>query len=112
MRMGRRIAATLRRTAIHAGPAERGIIFFVEHVFARFGRAQDVARMLRLFLRHAQLHSADRQTPFPIRQGEVFVAQVRVDALRGQQAAGDMRFDRIVVVGDGNEHKFMPGRRA
>src|SRR5690606_5544967 len=44
------------------------------------------------------------QPPFPVRQRQMLVAHVRIDALGHQQAARDLRLDRIEMAGDGGEH--------
>src|SRR5690606_5473126 len=54
---------------------------------------------------HAQLHPAHGQPPLPVRHRQVLVAKVRLDALRQQPPARQVRLDRIGVVGDGGEHR-------
>src|SRR5690606_34674173 len=53
---------------------------------------------------HAHPRAADGQPPFPVRQRQMLVAHVRIDAFGRQQAARDLRLDRIEIAGDGGEH--------
>jgi hypothetical protein len=72
------------------------------HVRASLQRAQDFACTFRLRIRYPQL-DADRQPPLPVRQRDLVVADMRVDPFGREQAARDVRFDRIVVAGDDGE---------
>src|SRR5690606_9127045 len=76
----------------------------VDRILARLHRAQDRARAFGVGIGHAQLRAADRQPPLPVRHRQVLVAHVRVDAFGGEQAAGDLRRERVEIAGDGGEH--------
>ena len=84
----------------------------VDGVLAGVHGAQDRARAFGIGIGHPHAGAADRQPPFPVRDRQVLVAHVRVDALGLQQAAGDLRFDRIEVAGDGGEHARVRGAHA